>query len=113
MPYESVQIPEEENKRKYQRMKTIAKDIREMDDIMNQENKNDNEMIIHNSQLIHLINPFLEKNVLRDLDLNLDIDYRITQEMTEEGKKKYQELKEKLESMKNFDAGSYIDNIER
>ena len=53
VPYESVQIPEEETKRKYQRMKTIAKDIKEMYDIMNQENKNDNEMIIHNSKLVH------------------------------------------------------------
>jgi hypothetical protein len=33
--------------------------------------------------------------------------------MTEEGKKKYQDLKEKLESMKNFNANSYIDEIEK
>ncbi len=51
--------------------------------------------------------------MLKDLNLKLDIDFQMTQQMTEEGKKKFQELKEKLESMKNFDANSYIENIDR
>jgi hypothetical protein len=33
--------------------------------------------------------------------------------MSEEGKKKFKELKEKLESMKNFDPTNYVENLEK
>jgi hypothetical protein len=50
---------------------------------------------------------------LKDLDLKLDINYHMTQEVSEAGKKRYQEFLEQMDNLKNFDANSYVENLEK
>jgi hypothetical protein len=49
-PYESPLETEEERTKKYRQMQILAKDIRDIDDMMNAENKTDNQQIIMNSK---------------------------------------------------------------
>lgn len=49
-PNESPLETEEERKKKYLHMKSLAKDIRDIDDMMNAEHISDNQQIIMNSK---------------------------------------------------------------
>ena len=60
-----------------------------------------------------LFDIFLEENKIKEFNIQQEIEFRMIQEDQEEGKQRYKDLLNQIESLKKMDVNSYVYNLEK